>query len=479
MSAMCIRGDTMKRIFDTIQKYNMISPGMTVVAGVSGGADSVCMLFALAKYREQIPFSLIAVHVEHGIRGQESLNDARFTRQFCADLNVPFKMVSVRAVELAKEQGISVEEAGRNARYAIFREELHSHGDGRIAVAHHMNDQAETVLWNLVRGSGLRGLGGMQPVSDDVIRPLLFLERSSVEEILGSNGISWRTDQTNFSREYSRNKIRLSVLPQLEQELNPRTVEHISNAAKYLREAERFLHSMTVQAAGRCFVKAEQGEGIRYLDVPSLLQEDPYLQSELIREAFQRARKGMGLKDIQTVHIEQILALCKKKAGSDTLCVPGGWKVVREYERLYILSDDATRAAEQDKILMIEEPGEYFWDNWKISVEILQKEDRIDLEIVKENQYTKWLDYDKINQVCLRHRSAGDYLQINDIGGKKKVKDYLINEKVPVRIRDQLWMFTDGSHVLWIPGYRISSAVKLSEDTQNIIKIQITEVESV
>ena len=170
-------GHRMEKIFRTIEQYGMIAPGMRVAAGVSGGADSVCLLYILSEYRKKIPFELAAVHVEHGIRGAESLEDAAFTESLCRELHVPCHTVRTDVQKIAEDRGLSVEEAGRLERYRIFAEFLKEWNGNRIAVAHNENDQAETVLWNLVRGSGLRGLGGIRPVRGEVIRPLLFTAR--------------------------------------------------------------------------------------------------------------------------------------------------------------------------------------------------------------------------------------------------------------------------------------------------------------
>ena len=174
----------MQRIIHTIKAYQMIQPGMRVLAAVSGGADSVCLLVTLAGYRSQMDFSLSVVHVEHGLRGEESLEDAQYVRKLCEALKVPFYLESVDAKRVAKERHLSVEEAARSLRYEAFYKVARKLQADRIAVAHNENDQAETVLWNLTRGSGLMGLGGIRPVRGNIIRPLLFLGRQGIEQIM-------------------------------------------------------------------------------------------------------------------------------------------------------------------------------------------------------------------------------------------------------------------------------------------------------
>ena len=225
----------MEKALEWLERYHMIREGETVIVGVSGGADSVCLLFVLKKYQELHPFTMEVVHVEHGIRGQESLEDAGFVKELCDRLKVPFHLEQKDVKALAAQEGLSVEEAGRMARYAAFEEWRQKTGGCAIAVAHHANDQAETILWNLIRGSGVRGMSGIQPVNGYVIRPLLGCTREEIEAWLREQQICYRTDRTNLEDTYTRNKLRLKVLHYLEQECNPRACAHIAMAGERVR----------------------------------------------------------------------------------------------------------------------------------------------------------------------------------------------------------------------------------------------------
>ncbi|MCD7735396.1 MAG: tRNA lysidine(34) synthetase TilS, partial [Lachnospiraceae bacterium] len=250
------------QIYRVIQEYHMLEPGMRVIVGVSGGADSVCLLHVLEQYRREIPFELLTVHVEHGLRGQESLNDAVFVEKLCAGYAVPCRVVHAQVRSRMREERLSCEEAGRAERYRIFSEISREWGATRIAVAHNQNDQAETVLWNLARGSGIKGLGGIRPIQGNIIRPLLFTARKEIEEYLRGEGISWRTDQTNLETAYTRNRIRLSLLPQMESELNSQAARHIAEAAVRLQDVQQYLDKKTDEAAKRCLrmeAKPENG----------------------------------------------------------------------------------------------------------------------------------------------------------------------------------------------------------------------------
>ena len=478
----------MHRIFEVIEAYHMIEPGMHVIAGVSGGADSVCLLYVLCEYRKRTSFELTAVHVEHGLRGEESMGDARFTQQLCMHLEVPFRLVHADVKGIVKEQGLSTEEAGRMERYRIFREIKRECGAQKIAVAHNENDQAETVLHHLVRGSGLKGLGGICPVRDDIIRPLLFTQRKEIEEILTQAGLSWRVDRTNLELEYTRNKIRLSILPQMERELNDQAVEHISQAAKRLRQVQAYLERVAGQAAQRCISCAPASGGAHCQEAGELkesqtdkcsvcillmpfLEEDELIQQELMRKALSMCG---GLRDVGAVHIESLMKLARMGRGRE-ISLPGGIRAVREEQKIRFVPG-SHRESPPVREIVIDGPGRYQTPEWDISVELLDNSETLYAQIIKEKKYTKWLSYDTINDdILLRTRRTGDYLVINEQGGRKKLKDYLIDCKIPRDKRNQMWLLAEGSHILWVMGYRISEAAKVTRATKKVIKIQLEE----
>ena len=231
----------MEKVLDYIRKNGMVQRGDRIIAGVSGGPDSVCLLFLLDKYKETLGISLEVVHMEHGIRGKESLEDAAFVENFCRKLAIPCHTYHRDIPKLAREWKCSGEEAGRRARYEAFEEVRGKNGGTKIAVAHNRNDQAETVLFHLVRGSGLSGLSGIRPVRGNIIRPLLCLTREEIEDLLRKENLPFRTDATNLETDYARNRIRLNILPLLREELNPRTCEHLAETAERLALAEDYL----------------------------------------------------------------------------------------------------------------------------------------------------------------------------------------------------------------------------------------------
>lgn len=231
-----------------IEKNQLIRPGDGVVVGLSGGPDSVFLLYALHTLQARMGFTLRAVHVHHGIRGAEADRDESFSEKLCAKLHIPFQAVHVAAPAYAAQQGLSLEEAARILRYEALeaaRQQLTT-PIAWIAVAHHLDDQAETVLHNLVRGAGLRGLAGMENRRNHVIRPLLSIKREDILKWLKQNKIAYVTDSTNADPHYTRNRIRSTVLPEL-REINPEASAHIAHSAALLREADAYFHALALQ----------------------------------------------------------------------------------------------------------------------------------------------------------------------------------------------------------------------------------------
>ena len=228
----------------------MIASGDRIVAGVSGGADSLCLLFLLLKYARRVPFRLCVVHVDHGIR-RDAKEDARYVEELCAGEGIPFILRKADVPAFAKAEKCSEEDAGRRIRYEAFREAAEGMGGAKIAVAHNSNDNAETMLFHLFRGSGLKGLCGIAPVREGVIRPILCLDRREAEAYLEERGIVWRTDSTNDGDDYSRNRIRHHILPYAESKLFPGAVERMLRTAEMLQETEAYLEQQTREALDR------------------------------------------------------------------------------------------------------------------------------------------------------------------------------------------------------------------------------------
>lgn len=439
-------------MFAYIEKYRMIEAGSQAVAGVSGGADSVCLLFLLMEYQKRVPFSLRAVHVNHHVRGEEAVRDQEFTRRLCESLGVPLDLYDYDVPRMAETEHLSCEEAGREARRRAFYRTAcrwERPDQVRIALAHHENDQAETVLHNLVRGAGLAGLAGIRPVhrtgSGMYIRPLLCISREETENYLIQRGIPWVTDSTNEEEVYTRNKIRREILPALMQ-INSGAVKNIAAAAGRVLEAEDYLSELTKKAVEKYTAK----EGSVWILSRDLFEEPMLLQKRVVKNVLEAAAGKK--KDLSSAHMEAVLELAKGRTGASASLIYG-LRAQQVYGDIHI-----TRGEQEKKDLLELEFRVFPYENQQIP----------------EKTYTKWFDYDKIkNGLAVRRRLPGDYLMISRDGGTKKLKDYFIDCKVPRRERDNVTLLADGSHVLWAVGYRISEYYKVTSQTKKVIKVQV------
>ena len=444
-----------ERVFSYIEKYNMIEAGSQVIVGISGGGDSVCLLFLLSRYQKRRPFHLLGIHVNHGIRGQEALRDQEYAKKLCERLGVPFTVYTYSVPAIAQQEKRSLEEAGRMVRRRAFEEKAASLGKKAvIALAHHENDNAETVLHNLIRGTKAAGMGGIRPIQEigegvAYIRPLLEVTREEIETYLRQQQISWMTDSTNQELEYTRNRIRHRIIPEMEK-INPKAVSHIAQAADTFQAIEEYLTGQADMLYREYVEQRENGYWIR----KELFLEKELMQSYVIRMVLERAADKK--QDLTAFHVESILSLGKGRTGA-SVSLPGGVLASQVYGDLYVRLPDSGEAPLKELELEI-----FPWENQKIP----------------EKTYTKWFDYDKIkSSLEIRHRKPGDFLTIADTGGRKKLKDYFIDCKIPREEREKVTLLAEGSHILWVVGYRISQYYKVTSQTKTVLKVHVKGVD--
>ncbi|MCM1127608.1 MAG: tRNA lysidine(34) synthetase TilS [Lachnospiraceae bacterium] len=474
---------------DYIKKYQMISPHDTITAGISGGADSVCLLFMLLEIQKQIPFALKVVHVNHQVRGDADRDEA-FVRELCRDYQIPFYPVTKNVRELAKEWGCSEEEAGRKIRYQAF-EEVQGADVGKIAVAHNSNDRAETMLFHLFRGTGLGGASGIRPVNGRIIRPLLGVTREEIENWLRERGIAYCTDSTNQEDAYTRNRIRHHILPYAEREICRGAVVNMNRAADELMMAEEYLRRETGEAAERCILPGGEENEIR-IQISALEKEDEYLMGRIILLCLERTAGSK--KDLTAAHVRSVERLFRA-SGSKELHLPYQITVYKEYDVGIIRKESKAAAALRGK-----DRGKDRGKNLTESIGdgVISREQKVEVpgeitvpglgiveftvfladksQNIPEKTYTKWFDYDKISSsMVFRTRQAGDYLTVKDSRGEikhKLLQDYLVNEKIPKQERERIYLLAEGSHIIWIPGRRISEHYKIVyENAQNACRV--------
>ena len=455
-----------KKVKAYMEEYQMVNENDTIVAGVSGGADSVCLFLLLEEYCKQKNAKLVAVHLNHKIR-EEAWKDAEYVKELCEEFGVPLHLFEEDVEAYAKQNGIGTEEAGRIARYRFFEQVLTEYGGhGKIAVAHHKGDLAETVLFHLFRGSGISGLTGMMPVRGNIIRPLLNVTREEIEQFLLEKGRNWCIDSTNQENTYTRNKLRNVVLPYADKEICPQASVHVANAAKELTQIKELLDEMTAEALKETVVFESDDEAV-VLTEPFLQKHEVIRKQIILRvlEYLTPARRDIGL-----VHVNDVLSLFEKENGKQ-IHLPYRLVATKVYDRVVIKRRQ-------------EETGE-----WSIPVTVpgtINSESGEVLEFsvfeydksveIPRKRYTKWFDYDKItNCLELRNRRSGDYLIISAGGNKKSVKEYFIEEKVPREERDKRVLLADGTHIIWVVGMRISEDVKVTEQTHTILQVTVLD----
>lgn len=448
------------KVYRYIQENKMLDKGEHVIVGVSGGADSVCLLNVLYNIGKSMDVTVHAVHINHGIRGNEADEDENYVKTLCGKMGITIDCMHYDIPRLAREEGRSEEEMGRIMRYKAFEEMLSRYNAHKIAVAHNANDSVETVVYNMCRGTGIKGVTGIAAVRGNIIRPLLCASRKEIEQYAEEKGLEYRTDSTNLQCEYTRNKIRLELLPYLNENINEKSSEHILALSMQLGEIQQYV----TQQVDKAFDKIVQKKGnALVIKGQTFSKEASVVQKEIIRKCI-NIQAGR-LKDVTSTHINIVLDIIGGGSGKRA-DLPYNLQCENVYGDCKIYKKTAVNKEETDTI-EVKIPGSYRLSDG--SEMVFEWENSIKFE---EKIYTKWFDYDKIsNVVQIRKREKGDYFKVKN-GGRKKLKDYFIDEKIPREDRDSIPVLADGSHIIWVVGHRISEAYKVSDSTQKVLKVQ-------
>ena len=412
----------------------------------------------LKKYADVYQIRLTAVHIHHGMRGKEADEDAVFCEATCKAMGIPFVIHCFDIRKEAKLRKLTEEEAGRKTRYECFYAVMKERKGNKIAVAHNQNDQAETLLMRLFRGSGIKGLAGIAVRREEIIRPLLYVARSQIEAYCKENTLLYRNDCTNEETKYTRNSIRNIVLPNIQRAYNPNIIATLSHTATMIQDENEFLEKLC-HSVSKEMVKEENDKTI--ISIEALKKQDIVLQRRIVRQAY--LKYSADLHDISWRHVNMILELLNKESGKE-INLPHGLKAAIQYGHLCLyrqLPKQAPFACELafDKEILLEES--------KVKMIISLKNAELD-----GNPYTKVFDYDKINNgLILRNRQVGDRIFSKALQGNKKLKDYCIDEKIPRGERDKMVLLADGQDIVWIVGRRISDRYAVTKDTKNFLYV--------
>ena len=470
--------EALRRVREMTERKKLVEPGTGIVVGFSGGSDSLCLLVMLEELSREMELSVTAVHVNHEIRGAEAERDEAFCRAFCEKRGIPLRVVTVDVPAYAKEQGIGVEEAGRIVRYRAFESVAAEVGASCVAVAHHADDRAETILLHLMRGSGLRGLTGIsmdsRPFSDPnlrLIRPLLALHKDEILADLALRGEEYCLDATNRDDDGDRNFLRNRVMPLLAAR-NAGAARNISKAGERLEAVREYLEERTDEA---CAAVIDEGER-------RLLCEDLLALPEVLRPEV--ALRYLELvcghrKDLADTHVAMLLRLCEGRVSAQA-DFPHGVTLRRGYREIEPAQDIIAAFGGRHEIARreIERGVKVTFFGVRRMTLTFSVTDAENCSDFSKDPYTKWFDYDTMGKACVvRARRPGDRIAITRDGRSARVQDVFVNSKVPRERRDEipLVMLADESEVLWIPGVRGSERFRVTEDTKRVLIVKLTE----
>jgi tRNA(Ile)-lysidine synthase len=454
------------KVLNIVKEYDLIEDGENILIGLSGGPDSMALLYVLLDIKEEIDFNIYVAHVNHGIRGKDALADEKFVESLAKKLSLPYYSKTVNMDEYAKECGLSSEEAGRKLRYDFFREILSKIGGGKIAVAHNKNDQAETLLMRFFRGTGIDGLKGMEYINGDIIRPILSIERKEIEEYLLEKNIDSRLDKTNLETIYNRNKIRLELIPYIEENYNPNIINTLWRTSKIASVDSDFLEKYTKKTYDE-LVKKKRKHSI-ILDGVLFLKEHRSIQQRIIRNCILDINDN--LQGFTEKHISQVLRLFLERRTGKTIDLIDNIIAKTSYGDFII--EKKNEDNKKKFLYNMDVEGITYVDefDYKFKTRLLPI-DKVDIN--KKDRFIKLFDYDKIKgSLYIRNRKDGDRFVPYGMMGSKKIKDYFIDEKIPKEKRDEIPLVTDEENILWVVGYRTSDLYKVTVDTKNVLWIK-------
>ncbi len=456
-----------KQLLSTVDEHQLIQVGDKIVVAISGGPDSVTLIHLLHRVKDRLGIELYGAHLNHNIRGIEAQMDAQYVLNLCEDLNIICFIKSVDVEAYGKKNQLTSEQAGRILRYEFFDEVLKKVEANKIAVAHNKNDQGETVLMRLLRGTGMQGLTAIQYQRQAVIRPLLDVHREEIEKYCINHNLMPRIDQTNLTSIYHRNKIRRELIPYLEENYNPSVLESLVKTANILKEDYDYIEQ-EAETMYKNLVHFEKKDQLSFF-IPVLEKQHPAMKARMLRRA---GEELMGKGELLTYQqVQNLLELLEKKQTGKTIHLPMNLEAAISYDKL-IFSKEREEEVESFKEKLTMNDITYV-HALKASFElrVFSKEDG---SKVSKDKFEKHFDYEKFQEsIFVRNRRDGDRFWPLGLSGKKKLKDFFIDCKIERRERDLIPLICDGKEIVWVVGYRISDKYKITDRTQQILSIKL------
>lgn len=520
-----------QHVLNTIKNNGLLQKGEGVVVGVSGGYDSICLLHVLYQLSQQLDIKLYPVHINHMLRGQEALRDEQFVEDFCRSINIEPIIFKIDVAKLAQNDKISLEEAGRNARYDAFSQTLIKTRATKIAVAHNKNDQVETVLMRIFRGTGTEGMLGMAYLRGNIIRPLLDVSRLDIEHYVHENGLSAIIDSSNLETDFTRNKVRLNLIPAINEAMGIDVSDNILRLSSIIRMDEQYLSKQAQIAYKRvCNVSGLQNKNNKawdaansaecdtanqcntafdtanFCETPSievsmniepLLGLDSAIRTRVLRLAIKQV-KG-NLTGIESIHIDRLNELCVKGRTGSSIDIKQGIIATRQYDNIKI-SLKSTKQT-KDFCAEINIPGITIIDDteMQITTEVITGEtmghskDKYNIQRLKSSENEAYFDLDLIkkakesysvksdiyttqaSELVVRNRQSGDVFKPFKSNGTKKLKEYFIDEKIPKDVRSSIPLIAVGQEIIWIIGKKTSDNYRVTDNTKFILKISFSD----
>lgn len=454
------------KVGSTILKFNLILPGELVIIGVSGGPDSLALLHVLNQLSKEGNFAIHAAHLNHSFRGQEADDEARWVQQVAESWGIPCTIAKEDIPALVAKTGLSPQEAGHIARKKLFASLLTELQGQKVALGQQADDQAETILMHLLKGAGTEGLQGIRPFNPPYIRPLLFITRKEIEEYCRSNGLEPRQDPSNLKNVYLRNRIRNQLMPWIKENINPNLVTSLQRTASIIQSEEDYWRGVITSFAE---LHVSKTAGKLRVALNGLLQVPVAVQRRIIRYCCQEIT---GDQAPAYQHVEEIRKLVLGQVGK-MITLPGGLTILKEYSYLcFILSyqeEVVTRIT--PRLLAI--PGETFVSEsgQVIKATITQEKPTAD-----SGKVCFPIRGNMLESLYCRSRQPGDWLSPEGMSGRKKLKEFFIDRKVPRQKRDEILIIAEGSEVLWVPGWVISKRINDVNPQGNYLVLEINPI---
>lgn len=449
-----------EKVLKYIKENNLIEYGDKIVVGLSGGPDSVCLLHILYTLKDEYNLEIYSAHVNHMIRGDEAFRDEKYSRELSEFLGIKHFVKRIKVEDFAKENKMTCEEAGRFVRYNFFDEVLKEVSGNKIALAHNMNDNAETILMNIIRGTGTLGLIGIPAKRDSkYIRPILCLTREEIERYCIENNLNPKIDSTNNETIYTRNKVRLELIPYIKNNFNSNIIENLNRLSNIIKEEEEYFDGIVETLLKNSLDNK--------FDIETFKKQHIAIKRRLIRTIIEGVLGS--LKGIEQKHIDECIELIEKNETGKYIVLPYDLCCRIEYGKFIIEKLKNDSFIDYEYKLNI--PGDIYIKEIDAHIQTNVLEN---LNNVKDNAFIKYYDYDKIgNDIVIRNRRQGDFLFLNEAGGRKKLKDLLIDNKVPRDERDRIPLIAKGSEIVWVIGMRNSPKYRVKDETKKILKICI------